>query len=165
MHKLSPDDRHVVEALLHDLIVRMKRITGVGLGYLSLNRQAASLSGGEAQRLRLASILGSGLTGVLYILDEPTAGLHPRDTAGLIGVLKQLRDLGNTVLVIEHDVEMMRAADHVIDMGPGAGSFGGRVVGEGTLEDLIRSLESVTGATINSGEAARALPGLRQSAA
>lgn len=146
MSNLSPEDRHVVEALLHDLIVRMKRITGVGLGYLSLNRQAVTLSGGEAQRLRLASILGSGLTGVLYILDEPTAGLHPRDTAGLIGVLKQLRDLGNTVLVIEHDVEMMRAADHVIDMGPGAGSFGGRVVGEGSLEDLIRSPESVTGA-------------------
>lgn len=117
-----------METLLHDLTVRMKRIVDVGLGYLSLSRQSITLSGGEAQRLRLASILGSGLTGVLYILDEPTAGLHPRDTAGLIQVLKQLRDLGNTVLVIEHDIEMMRAADHVIDMGPGAGSFGGNIV-------------------------------------
>ncbi|PYI51644.1 excinuclease ABC subunit UvrA [Paenibacillus flagellatus] len=153
---LGPDDKSIAEALLHDLLVRLRRITDVGLGYLSLDRQAVTLSGGEAQRLRLASILGSGLTGVLYILDEPTAGLHPRDTAGLIQVLKQLRDLGNTVLVIEHDVEMMRAADHVIDMGPGAGSFGGRVVGQGTLDDLVASPESVTGAYLRD-ELARAV--------
>ncbi|UVI27463.1 excinuclease ABC subunit UvrA [Paenibacillus spongiae] len=146
MEALQPDEREQVETLLHDLTVRTKRIVDVGLGYLSLSRQSVSLSGGEAQRLRLASILGSGLTGVLYILDEPTAGLHPRDTAGLIRVLQQLRDLGNTVLVIEHDVEMMRAADHVIDMGPGAGSFGGQVVGEGTLLELMDNPESVTGA-------------------
>ncbi|XID94870.1 excinuclease ABC subunit UvrA [Paenibacillaceae bacterium WGS1546] len=146
MGELRADEKEQVETLLHDLTVRMKRIVDVGLSYLSLNRQSVTLSGGEAQRLRLASILGSGLTGVLYILDEPTAGLHPRDTAGLIEVLKQLRDLGNTVLVIEHDVEMMRAADHVIDMGPGAGSFGGRVVGEGTLEQLMENDRSVTGA-------------------
>jgi excinuclease ABC subunit A len=146
MEKLSPDDRELIGSMLHDLTVRMKRIVDVGLGYLSLNRQSVTLSGGEAQRLRLASVIGSGLTGVLYILDEPTAGLHPRDTAGLIKVLKQLRDLGNTVLVIEHDVEMMRAADHVIDMGPGAGSFGGRVVGEGTLQQLMDNADSVTGA-------------------
>ncbi|MFK7692551.1 excinuclease ABC subunit UvrA [Paenibacillus sp. HJGM_3] len=145
MGELQPDAREQVESLLHDLIVRTGRIVDVGLGYLSLSRQSITLSGGEAQRLRLASIIGSGLTGVLYILDEPTAGLHPRDTAGLIQVLQQLRDLGNTVLVIEHDVEMMRAADHVIDMGPGAGSFGGRVVGEGTLKELMANPESVTG--------------------
>ncbi|MCQ6562077.1 excinuclease ABC subunit UvrA [Paenibacillus mendelii] len=145
MGQLKEDEREQVETLLHDLTVRTKRIVDVGLGYLSLSRQSVSLSGGEAQRLRLASILGSGLTGVLYILDEPTAGLHPRDTAGLIGILKQLRDLGNTVLVIEHDIEMMRAADHVIDMGPGAGSFGGRIVGEGTLQQLMDNPESVTG--------------------
>ncbi|MGG6311674.1 excinuclease ABC subunit UvrA [Paenibacillus macerans] len=145
MDALRPDEKEQIETLLHDMTVRLKRIVDVGLGYLSLNRQTVTLSGGEAQRLRLASILGSGLTGVLYILDEPTAGLHPRDTAGLIDVLKQLRDLGNTVLVIEHDVEMMRAADHVIDMGPGAGSFGGRVVGEGTLQELMESGESATG--------------------
>lgn len=146
MGRLQSDEREQVETLLHDLTVRTKRIVDVGLGYLSLSRQSVSLSGGEAQRLRLASILGSGLTGVLYILDEPTAGLHPRDTAGLIHVLKQLRDLGNTVLVIEHDIEMMQAADHVIDMGPGAGSFGGSVVGEGTLRELMDNPESVTGA-------------------
>ncbi|MBM7566714.1 excinuclease ABC subunit UvrA [Paenibacillus sacheonensis] len=140
---------------------RLKRILHVGLGYLSLNRQTVTLSGGEAQRLRLASLLGSGLTGVLYILDEPTAGLHPRDTAGLILVMKQLRDLGNTVLVIEHDVDMMRAADHVIDMGPGAGSMGGRVVGEGTLADLMASPESVTGAYLREESAYRARPSRR----
>ncbi len=146
MGEMPADDQELIGSMLHDLTVRMKRIVDVGLGYLSLNRQSVTLSGGEAQRLRLASVIGSGLTGVLYILDEPTAGLHPRDTAGLIHVLKQLRDLGNTVLVIEHDIEMMRAADHVIDMGPGAGSFGGRVVGEGTLQELMSQPESVTGA-------------------
>jgi len=143
---LPADDLEGVGTLLHDLTQRTRRIVDVGLGYLTLNRQTVSLSGGEAQRLRLASILGSGLTGVLYILDEPTAGLHPRDTAGLIRVLRQLRDLGNTVLVIEHDVEVMRAADHVIDMGPGAGRFGGQVVGEGTLPELMAQETSVTGA-------------------
>lgn len=143
---LTPGQSDIAEALLHDMIVRMKRIVDVGLGYMSLNRQVVTLSGGEAQRLRLASILGSGLTGVLYILDEPTAGLHPRDTRGLIRVLKQLRDLGNTVLVIEHDEEVMRAADHIIDIGPGAGSFGGTVVGQGRLEELIADPRSVTGA-------------------
>ncbi|MFD0713791.1 excinuclease ABC subunit UvrA [Paenibacillus sp. GCM10027626] len=146
MGELRIEEKEQIETLLHDLTVRTKRIVDVGLGYLSLSRQSVSLSGGEAQRLRLASILGSGLTGVLYILDEPTAGLHPRDTEGLIRVLKQLRDLGNTVLVIEHDVEMMRAADHVIDMGPGAGSFGGNVVGAGTLQELMDNPKSVTGA-------------------
>ncbi|MBP3966938.1 excinuclease ABC subunit UvrA [Paenibacillus lignilyticus] len=146
-NELSPDSLEMLETIVSDEIPsRLKRILDVGLGYLSLNRQSITLSGGEAQRLRLASLLGSGLTGVLYILDEPTAGLHPRDTDGLIQVLKQLRDLGNTVLVIEHDVEMMRAADHVIDMGPGAGSTGGRVVGEGSLDDLMAAEESVTGA-------------------
>ncbi|MCR8631554.1 excinuclease ABC subunit UvrA [Paenibacillus radicis (ex Xue et al. 2023)] len=143
---LPPEGLHLLKPVLDDMPVRLKRIIDVGLGYLSMNRQTVTLSGGEAQRLRLASLLGSGLTGVLYILDEPTTGLHPRDTIGLIRVLQQLRDLGNTVLVIEHDVEMMRAADHVIDIGPGAGLHGGTVVGEGSLEDLMSSELSVTGA-------------------
>ncbi|OME88336.1 excinuclease ABC subunit A [Paenibacillus sp. FSL A5-0031] len=143
---LPSEGHYLLEPILHDMPTRLKRIIDVGLGYLSLNRQTVSLSGGEAQRLRLASLLGSGLTGVLYILDEPTTGLHPRDTSGLIRVLQQLRDLGNTVLVIEHDVEMMRAADHIIDIGPGAGLHGGTVVGEGSLEDLMSSELSVTGA-------------------
>jgi len=145
--ELSAESMEMLETILAvEVPTRLRRILDVGLGYLSLSRQSVTLSGGEAQRLRLASLLGSGLTGVLYILDEPTAGLHARDTAGLIQVLKQLRDLGNTVLVIEHDVEMMRAADHVIDMGPGAGSMGGRVVGEGSLTELMTAPESVTGA-------------------
>ncbi|MBP1995532.1 excinuclease ABC subunit UvrA [Paenibacillus eucommiae] len=156
--ELSPDSLSLTESLLHDMIVRLNRIVDVGLSYLSLNRQTVTLSGGEAQRLRLASILGSGLTGVLYILDEPTAGLHPRDTAGLIKVLKQLRDLENTVLVIEHEVEMMRAADHVIDMGPGAGSFGGRVVGEGSLAELAEFPESVTGSYLREASLQYAKP-------
>lgn len=144
--ELPAEGLHLLEPILHDMPTRLKRIIDVGLGYLSMNRQTVSLSGGEAQRLRLASLLGSGLTGVLYILDEPTTGLHPRDTVGLIRVLQELRDLGNTVLVIEHDIEMMRAADHIIDMGPGAGLHGGIVVGEGSLEDLMASGLSVTGA-------------------
>ncbi|CAM4467377.1 excinuclease ABC subunit A [Paenibacillus endophyticus] len=143
---IPPEGLHVLEPILNDMPIRLKRLIDVGLSYLSLNRQAVTLSGGEAQRLRLASLLGSGLTGVLYILDEPTTGLHPRDTAGLIQVLQQLRDLGNTVLVIEHDFAMMRAADHIIDIGPGAGINGGAVVGEGRLEDLLLSECSVTGA-------------------
>ncbi|MBB6735639.1 excinuclease ABC subunit UvrA [Cohnella zeiphila] len=162
MARLRPEDKEQIESLLHDLTARTRRIVDVGLGYLTLNRQTVSLSGGEAQRLRLASVLGSGLTGVLYILDEPTAGLHPRDTAGLIRVLKQLRDLGNTVLVIEHDVEMMRAADHVVDMGPGAGSLGGRVVGEGTLRELMDNPDSVTGTFLRE-ESERAGPWKRRS--
>lgn len=144
--ELPSEGLHLLEPILQDMPTRLTRIMDVGLGYLSMNRQTVTLSGGEAQRLRLASVLGSGLTGVLYILDEPTTGLHPRDTAGLIRVLQQLRDLGNTVLVIEHDIEMMRAADHIIDIGPGAGLHGGTVVGEGSIEDLMASEFSVTGA-------------------
>jgi len=145
-NSIPSDGLHLLVPILDDMPVRLKRIMNVGLGYLSMNRQTVTLSGGEAQRLRLASLLGSGLTGVLYILDEPTTGLHPRDTLGLIRVLQELRDLGNTVLVIEHDVEMMRAADHVIDIGPGAGIYGGTVVGEGSLDELMTSEHSITGA-------------------
>ncbi|XOK58361.1 excinuclease ABC subunit UvrA [Paenibacillus elgii] len=154
---LPPAGREMLEPVLNDLPERLRRVIDVGLGYLSLHRQTVTLSGGEAQRIRLASLLGSGLTGVLYILDEPSAGLHPRDTEGLIHVLKQLRDLGNTVLVIEHDVEVMRAADHVIDMGPGAGTMGGTVVGEGPLEALKLCESSVTGAYLR--DESRLAPG------
>ncbi|CAG9620250.1 excinuclease ABC subunit UvrA [Sutcliffiella rhizosphaerae] len=135
----------VLEPLLNELKIKLDRILYVGLGYLSLDRQTVTLSGGEGQRLRLATILGSALTGVLYILDEPTAGLHPKDTHGLLKVMKELRDLGNTVLVIEHDEEVMRGADHIIDIGPGAGKFGGNLVGEGSLEELMNQKESITG--------------------
>ncbi|MFD2043296.1 excinuclease ABC subunit UvrA [Ornithinibacillus salinisoli] len=140
------DEESLIETILHDLINKVTRVVDVGLGYLSMDRQAISLSGGESQRLRLASILGSGLTGVLYILDEPTSGLHPKDTKGLISVLRQLRDLGNTVLVIEHNIQVMEEADHIIDMGPGAGQLGGSIVGEGELHQLVEQPESITGA-------------------
>jgi excinuclease ABC subunit A len=112
---------------------RLKFLNDVGLNYLSLDRSAETLSGGEAQRIRLASQIGSGLTGVMYVLDEPSIGLHQRDNDRLIGTLQHLRDLGNSVLVVEHDEDMIRAADHVIDMGPGAGVHGGRVMAQGTL--------------------------------
>ncbi|RTQ96252.1 excinuclease ABC subunit UvrA [Lysinibacillus telephonicus] len=149
---LTDENSQLIETFLHDLITKVTRIIDVGLGYLSMDRQTVTLSGGEAQRLRLASILGSGLTGVLYILDEPTSGLHPKDTKGLVKVMKQLRDLGNTVLVIEHDIEVMKEADHIIDIGPGAGIFGGTVVGEGTLQELIVQKDSVTGAYLRENE-------------
>ncbi|MEW9031987.1 MAG: excinuclease ABC subunit UvrA [Planifilum fimeticola] len=146
LERLPRKQRHLTESILQEILVRTGRLVEVGLGYLSLDRPAGTLSGGEMQRLRLASVLGSGLTGVVYVLDEPTVGLHPRDTRGLIRVLRRLREEGNSLLVIEHDEEVIEAADHVIDMGPGAGSLGGEVVGQGRLADLISNPKSVTGA-------------------
>ncbi len=142
----------ILQPVLDDLASRINRLLDVGLGYLSMERPATSLSGGEAQRLRLASLLGSGLTGVLYVLDEPTTGLHPRDTDRLISVLKQLRDMGNTVLVIEHDIEMMRAAEHIIDIGPGAGMEGGCLVASGTPAEVADSTYSITGRYLSGKE-------------
>ncbi|HWO77841.1 MAG TPA: excinuclease ABC subunit UvrA [Bacillus sp. (in: firmicutes)] len=146
LSELSEESLYVAESLLHEIKTKITRIIRVGLGYLTLDRQTITLSGGEAQRLRLATILGSGLTGVLYILDEPTAGLHPKDTQGLLEIMRELRDLGNTVLVIEHDEDMMRGADHIIDIGPGAGKYGGNVIGEGTVQQLMEQEQSITGA-------------------
>ncbi len=143
---LSEEQKVFIDTYLHDLTEKARRVLKVGLGYLTLDRQTVTLSGGEAQRLRLASLLGSGLTGVLYILDEPTAGLHPKDIKGLVDIMKELRDLGNTVLVIEHDTDVMKEADHIIDMGPEAGMKGGQIVGEGTLVELLKQQNSVTGA-------------------
>lgn len=125
---------------------RLGFLVDVGLDYLTLDRAANTLSGGEAQRIRLATQVGSGLTGVLYVLDEPSIGLHPRDNQRLIRTLKRLRDLGNTLIVVEHDEETMRAADWIVDMGPGAGIHGGEVVAQGTLEDILKSPQSLTGA-------------------
>ncbi|MFA9455384.1 excinuclease ABC subunit UvrA [Halalkalibacter sp. AB-rgal2] len=142
---LSTDHYDFTETIIHDFKTKLTRIMKVGLGYLTLDRQTITLSGGEAQRLRLAIILGSGLTGVLYILDEPTAGLHPKDTDGLITIMQHLRDLGNTVLLIEHDRDVMRSADHIIDIGPGAGKFGGTIVGEGSPTEIINQPSSITG--------------------
>lgn len=142
---LGNDHYLIIETFVHDLKTKLTRIIKIGLGYLTLDRQVITLSGGEAQRLRLSALLDSALTGVLYIMDEPTVGLHPKDTLGLVSVLKGLRDLGNTVLVIEHDVDVMKEADYIIDMGPGAGNLGGTVVGKGTLGELMIQEQSMTG--------------------
>ncbi|MGE5619636.1 MAG: excinuclease ABC subunit UvrA [Sphingomonadaceae bacterium] len=142
---LRPDEMLIAEPILSDLRVRIDRVVEVGAGYLTLERSSPTLSAGEAQRLRLASLLGSGLSGVLYVFDEPTIGLHPRDTRRMIDVLRRLRDLGNTVLVVEHDLEMIAAADHVIDFGPGAGKHGGQVVAAGTPAEVAAQPGSITG--------------------
>ncbi|MEU4484175.1 excinuclease ABC subunit UvrA [Streptomyces purpurascens] len=143
------DEWLLVEPVVADLEERVRRLVDVGVGYLTLGQATPSLSAGETQRLRLAALLGSGLTGVLYVLDEPTIGLHPSDTARLIDVLRRLRDLGNTVLVIEHDLDVLRAADHVVDVGPGAGRDGGRIVAEGTPAEVARTEGSTTGAYLS----------------
>jgi excinuclease ABC subunit A len=142
---LSPDEMIIAEPILVDLSERITRLVEVGAGYLTLERSSPTLSAGEAQRLRLASLLGSGLSGVLYVFDEPTIGLHHRDTRRLIDVLRRLRDLGNTVLVIEHDLEMIAAADYVVDFGPGAGKHGGQVIAAGTPAEVAGQPGSLTG--------------------
>lgn len=131
--------------VVREIGLRLKFLNDVGLNYLSLDRSAETLSGGESQRIRLASQIGSGLTGVMYVLDEPSIGLHQRDNDRLIGTLKHLRDIGNSVLVVEHDEDMIRAADHVIDMGPGAGIHGGRVMAQGSYADVVANPDSLTG--------------------
>ena len=135
----------IADKVVREIAARLKFLNDVGLNYLSLERSADSLSGGESQRIRLASQIGSGLTGVMYVLDEPSIGLHQRDNDRLIGTLKHLRDIGNSVLVVEHDEDMIRVADHVIDMGPGAGVHGGRVMAQGTCADILAAPDSVTG--------------------
>ena len=142
---LSEKEMMIAQQILKEIKARLGFLQSVGLGYLTLSRTAATLSGGESQRIRLATQIGSSLMGVLYILDEPSIGLHQRDNAKLLRTLKQLRDLGNTLIVVEHDEETMRAADHVIDIGPGAGINGGRVVCAGTVDDICACEESVTG--------------------
>ncbi len=135
----------LVKAYLLDMSTKLTRVINVGLGYLTLDRQIVTLSGGELQRIRLAAVLDSDLSGVIYILDEPTAGLHPKDTAGLVAILRKLRDLGNSVLVIEHDVDVMAGADYIVDIGPGSGKYGGEVVATGTLQEIKHQEASVTG--------------------
>jgi excinuclease ABC subunit A len=135
----------IADKILREIRSRLRFLNDVGLDYLSLDRGADTLSGGEAQRIRLASQIGSGLSGVMYVLDEPSIGLHQRDNERLIGTLRHLRDLGNSVLVVEHDEDMIRASDHVVDMGPGAGVHGGRVVAQGTPGEVAASAESLTG--------------------
>ncbi len=143
--KLSPKERMIATPILREIQSRLGFLDDVGLGYLTLSRGAATLSGGEAQRIRLATQIGSALMGVLYILDEPSIGLHQRDNQKLIDTLKHMRDLGNSVIVVEHDEDTMRAADWIVDVGPRAGIHGGNIVAEGTVEDIIACEESLTG--------------------
>ena len=150
----------VATPIVKEVVQRLRFLADVGLQYLTLDRSADTLSGGEAQRIRLASQVGSGLTGVMYILDEPSIGLHQRDNARLLGTLKRLRDLGNTVIVVEHDEEAIREADHVVDLGPGAGAHGGHIVAEGTPRDITGSAASLTGQYL-SGKRTVTLPRLR----
>ena len=158
--QLTGAKREIAERIVREIALRLKFLNDVGLNYLSLERSAETLSGGEAQRIRLASQIGSGLTGVMYVLDEPSIGLHQRDNARLIGTLKHLRDLGNSVLVVEHDEDMIHAADFLVDMGPGAGVHGGRVMAQGSLQDLLQSAQSLTGQYV-SGKQSIAVPAKR----
>ena len=143
--KLTPTQRQIAHAILKEINERLGFLNNVGLDYLNLDRTSGTLSGGESQRIRLASQIGSGLSGVLYVLDEPSIGLHQRDNDRLLETLKRLRDLGNTVIVVEHDEDAIRHADHVVDLGPGAGVHGGEIVAQGTLQDILQSPASLTG--------------------
>lgn len=143
--KLNKRDSLIASQILKEIKARLGFLVDVGLNYLTLHRAAGSLSGGEAQRIRLATQIGSGLTGVLYVLDEPSIGLHQRDNEKLLVALKRLRDLGNSLIVVEHDEDTMYAADHIIDMGPGAGEYGGRIIAEGPIESIKANPESITG--------------------
>ncbi len=147
--QLDKTQRQIAEPILKEIIERLGFLNNVGLDYLNLDRTSGTLSGGESQRIRLASQIGSGLSGVLYVLDEPSIGLHQRDNDRLLTTLKRLRDLGNTVIVVEHDEDAIRTADHVVDMGPGAGVHGGDVVAAGTLKQILKSKKSLTAAYLN----------------
>jgi excinuclease ABC subunit A len=161
--ELSGRQGEIADKILKELRARYRFLVDVGLNYLTLNRSAETLSGGEAQRIRLASQIGAGLVGVMYILDEPSIGLHQRDNERLLRTLIHLRDLGNTVLVVEHDEDAIRNADHIIDIGPGAGVHGGEVVASGTMQDVIGNAQSLTGAYL-SGERSIAVPAKRHAA-
>ncbi len=155
--ELTAQQRVIVADVVREIQSRLRFLVEVGLGYLTLNRESGTLSGGEAQRIRLATQIGSGLAGVLYILDEPSIGLHQRDNARLLGTLRRLRDLGNSVIVVEHDEETIRAADHVVDLGPGAGPRGGEIVAQGSIAEVLRAKNSLT-ADYLSGRARIAIP-------
>jgi excinuclease ABC subunit A len=158
--KLSGRQAQIADKILKEINDRLRFLVDVGLNYLTLDRSADTLSGGEAQRIRLASQIGAGLVGVMYILDEPSIGLHQRDNERLLKTLRHLRDIGNTVIVVEHDEDAIRTADHIIDIGPGAGVHGGQVIAEGKLADILNSPESLTGQYL-SGKKAIAIPPIR----
>jgi excinuclease ABC subunit A len=146
---LTSRQRAIAERVIKEISERLSFLVNVGLDYLTLNRSAATLSGGEAQRIRLATQVGSRLVGVLYVLDEPSIGLHARDNKRLLDTLKGLRDLGNTVLVVEHDDETIRDADWIVDLGPAAGEHGGQVIAEGTPKQILANPKSLTGAYLS----------------
>ena len=158
---LTDTEKMIAGQILKEIRARLNFLISVGLGYLTLSRHAATLSGGESQRIRLATQIGSGLMGVLYVLDEPSIGLHQRDNAKLLKTLCDLRDLGNSLLVVEHDAETMEAADYIIDIGPGAGQYGGQVVCAGTYDEICACEDSVTGRYL-SGKEIIPVPGKRR---
>ena len=159
--ELTPTQRKIAEEILKEIISRLSFLRDVGLHYLTLDRSAPTLSGGESQRIRLASQIGSGLVGVLYVLDEPSIGLHDRDQRRLLESLVRLRDLGNTVIVVEHDEQTMRAADLIVDFGPGPGVRGGHIVASGTIEEIAKEKKSITGAYLT-GEQEIEVPAKRR---
>jgi excinuclease ABC subunit A len=147
--QLSARQMQIGDLVLREIRARLQFMMDVGLDYLTLHRKAMTLSGGEAQRIRLATQIGSGLTGVLYVLDEPSIGLHQRDNDRLLNTLTRLRDIGNTLIVVEHDEDTIRAADHLVDIGPGAGIHGGSIVAQGDVKALIKAKDSLTGAYLS----------------
>src|SRR5216684_1685052 len=159
--KLDKREEKIAGLVLREIKARLRFLETVGLGYLTVDRPSATLSGGEGQRIRLATQIGSQLRGVLYVLDEPSIGLHPRDNRRLLDTLSALRDLGNTVLVVEHDEETIRRADYVVDLGPGAGTHGGKVVALGEPTDVANNPNSITGLYIR-GERKIPLPSMRR---
>ncbi len=161
--KPTARQRAIVETIVREVTTRLDLLIAIGLDYLSLNRRSATLSGGESQRIRLSSQIGSGLMGMLYVLDEPSIGLHPKDNVKMIETLKRLRDLGNTVIVVEHDADTIRAADHILEIGPGPGVHGGKIVAEGPLKKILHDGKSLTGKYL-SGKKCIAIPGQRRPA-
>merc|ERR1711974_209343 len=150
--ELSGQRGQIAEKILKEILDRLRFLVNVGLNYLTLSRSADTLSGGEAQRIRLASQIGAGLVGVMYVLDEPSIGLHQRDNDRLLKTLTRLRDLGNTVLVVEHDEDAIREADFIVDIGPGAGVHGGEIIAQGSLQDILDSEDSLTGKYLSGRE-------------
>jgi excinuclease ABC subunit A len=161
--KPTARQRAIAETIVREVSTRLELLVAIGLDYLSLNRRSATLSGGESQRIRLSSQIGSGLMGMLYVLDEPSIGLHPKDNVKMIETLKRLRDLGNTVIVVEHDADTIRAADHILEIGPGPGVHGGTIVAEGPLKSILKDNKSLTGQYL-SGKKAIRIPGQRRPA-
>jgi excinuclease ABC subunit A len=159
--KPAPRQRAIAETIVREVATRLDLLIAIGLDYLSLNRRSSTLSGGESQRIRLSSQIGSGLMGMLYVLDEPSIGLHPKDNVKMIETLKRLRDLGNTVIVVEHDADTIRAADHILEIGPGPGVHGGKIAAEGPLKEILRDGKSLTGQYL-SGKKSIAIPARRR---